>query len=153
MFVAETGLTSGTEVIVLGHGNRQRTTHPSSWGPRWTRRSRARHEPKPDAPKVGVKKMDITSSGLVLVWAPALLVSEAAVGMAVWWRRPGALHRFAGGRLVAWLLRWRPLGMGALAGTWVALTVASWWCLFLCAYIAVNLLYFWLGMVGGWAAL
>ena len=97
--------------------------------------------------------MDTWISGLVLVLAPALLVSEAAVGMAVWWRRPGALHRFAGGRLVAWLLRWRPLGMGALAGTWVALTVASWWCLFLCAYIAVNLLYFWLGMVGGWAAL
>jgi len=43
--------------------------------------------------------------------------------------------------------------MGALAGTWVLLTVTSWWCLFLCAYITVNLLYFWLGVAGGWAAL
>jgi hypothetical protein len=91
--------------------------------------------------------------GLVFILAPALLVSEAAVGLAVWWQRPGVLHRFAGGRFVGWLLRWRPLGMGALAGTWVLLTVTSWWCLFLCAYITVNLLYFWLGVAGGWAAL
>ena len=97
--------------------------------------------------------MDTTMSGLVLVWAPTLLVSQAAVGVAVWWRRPGVLQRFAGGRLVEWLLRWRPLGMGALAGTWVLLTVTSWWCLFLYAYIAVTLLYFWLGIAGGWAGL
>jgi len=43
--------------------------------------------------------------------------------------------------------------MGALAGTWVLLTVASWWCLLLYTYIAVNLLYFWLGRAGGWAGL
>ena len=97
--------------------------------------------------------MDTTMIGLVLVWAPTLLVSQAAVGVAVWWRRPGLLQRFAGGRLVGRLFRWRPLGMGALAGTWVLLTIASWWCLFLCAYIAVNLLYFWFGIAGGWAGL
>ena len=43
--------------------------------------------------------------------------------------------------------------MGALAGTWVLLTVASWWCLLLYGYIAVSLLYFWLGSAGGWAGL
>jgi len=102
---------------------------------------------------MGVKVMDPTMSGLVLVWAPTLLVSQAAVGVAVWWRRPGVLQRFAGGRLVGRLFRWRPLGMGALAGTWVLLTVASWWCLLLYTYIAVNLLYFWLGRAGGWAGL
>lgn len=43
--------------------------------------------------------------------------------------------------------------MGALAGTWVLLTVASWWCLLLYTYIAVSLLYFWLGSAGGWVGL
>jgi len=113
----------------------------------------ARREGKPEAPNVRVKKMDTWISGLVLVLAPALLVSEAAVGIAVWWQRPGVLERFPGGRLVRWLLRKRPLGIGALAGTWVLLTVASWWCLLLYTYIAVNLLYFWLGSAGGWAGL
>lgn len=97
--------------------------------------------------------MDTTMSGLVLVLVPTLLVSEAAVGIAVCWRRPGVLQSFAGGRLVGWLFHWRPLDIAALAGTWALLTVISWWCLLLYAYIAVNLLYFWLGIAGGWAGL
>ena len=97
--------------------------------------------------------MDTTMIGLVFVLAPTLLVSEAAVGVAVWSRRPGVLQSIAGGRLAGWLFCWGPLGIGLLAGTWVLLTVTAWWCVLLYTYIAVNLLYFWLGSAGGWAGL
>lgn len=93
--------------------------------------------------------MDATSA-LVLVVLPFLLLGCAVAAVLAWRRDGGVLRRLGGGR--PGVLP-KLLGIVALVGVWLLLTVVSLWCAFLLAFIAVHLLLFWVGPVGAWVGL
>jgi hypothetical protein len=87
---------------------------------------------------------------VVFIQLPLLVVVSAAAASLVWWYHEGALGRHLEGRFASTL---KMLCLGALAATWVVLTVVSWWCLFLGVYLTTFAMYVLFGDAGGWVAL
>lgn len=87
---------------------------------------------------------------VVFIQMPLLLVVAVAATALAWWYHEGAIGRLIEGRLSA------GLRVGFLAGLvvlWAAVTIASWWCVFLGAYLALFAAYAVFGVIGGWVAL
>ncbi|MBI5290091.1 MAG: hypothetical protein HY873_14040 [Chloroflexi bacterium] len=86
-------------------------------------------------------------NGIFLLQLPAVV---ALVGSIALCYHEGALCRLMGGHLSQWT---RGLCVLLAAGAWVALTLASWWCLVDWTIISIVISYALFGMVGGWIAL
>ena len=87
---------------------------------------------------------------LVFIQMPLLLVVSVAAASLAWWYHEGAIGRLFEGRLSGGLRVAFIVGMFAL---WAVVTVVSWWCLFLGAYLSLFAAYVLFGVVGGWVAL
>ena len=87
---------------------------------------------------------------VVFIQMPLLLVMGAAAAALGWWYHEGVIGRLLEGRLSAGL---RAGFLAGLVALWAVVTVASWWCVFLGAYLALFAAYVVFGVVGGWVAL
>ncbi len=87
---------------------------------------------------------------VVFIQMPLLLVVGVAAATLAWWYHEGAIGRLLDGRLSAGL---RVGFIVALVVLWAVVTIVSWWCLFLGAYLALFAAYVLFGVVGGWVAL
>ena len=87
---------------------------------------------------------------VVFIQMPLLLVVGVAAAALAWWYHEGAISRLLAGRLSAGM---RAGFIVALVALWAVVTVVSWWCLFLGAYLALFAAYVLFGVIGGWVAL
>ncbi len=87
---------------------------------------------------------------VVFIQMPLLLVVGVAAATLAWWHHEGAIGRLLEGRLSAGL---RAGFIASLVAVWAAVTVASMWCVFLGAYLALFAAYVVFGVIGGWVAL
>ena len=87
---------------------------------------------------------------VVFIQMPLLLVVGVAAGALAWQRHDGAIGRLLEGRLSVGL---RAGFVAGLVAVWAAVTVASWWCVFLGAYLSLFAAYAVFGVIGGWVAL
>lgn len=87
---------------------------------------------------------------VVFIQMPLLLVVAVAAAALAWWYHEGAIGRLIEGRLSVGL---RAGFITGLVVVWAAVTIASWWCVFLGAYLALFGAYVVFGVPGGWVAL
>lgn len=87
---------------------------------------------------------------VVFIQMPLLLVVGVAATALAWWYHEGAIGRLLEGRLSAGL---RAGFIAGLVALWLSVTIASWWCVFLGAYLALFAAYVVFGVAGGWVAL
>jgi len=87
---------------------------------------------------------------VVFIQMPLLLVVAVAAGALAWWYHEGVVGRLLEGRLSVGS---RAMFIGALVVVWAAVTIASWWCVFLGAYLSLFAAYVVFGVPGGWVAL
>ena len=93
--------------------------------------------------------MDVATQ-VVFIEMPVLFVIGVAAASLAWWYQEGAIRGLVKGTPSEGL---KAICTIALAGLWLLVTVVTWWCLFLGAYLAVLSMYILFGAAGGWLAL
>jgi hypothetical protein len=87
---------------------------------------------------------------VVFIQMPLLLVVAVAGGALAWRYHEGVVARLLEGRLS---IGSRAMFIAAIVVVWAAVTIASWWCVFLGAYLSLFAAYVVFGVPGGWVAL